>query len=550
MYQALYRKWRPKTFDEVAGQSHITETLKRQVMLNRLSHAYLFTGTRGTGKTTCAKLLARAVNCENPQNGNPCGKCPACLGIENGSILDVLEIDAASNNSVDNVRALREDAVYTPASVKKRVYIIDEVHMLSGSAFNALLKILEEPPEHLMFILATTELHKVPATILSRCQRYSFKRISPEVIQARLLEIAGAEGMELTQEAAEMLSRMADGSFRDAISLLDQCAGEKIDKERVINAIGIADSEEIYKIFSAVKARDGSAVMSVLDELYMNGRDVSAVLDRLSELYRDLLMLKLAPRGGAALLKGGFTADELKALSQNVAVPSLLGGLEILEETVSGLRASANRRIAAELCLLRLCDYAPALPVLDFARAADIDEKPDEAPLFSSEKSGNNAVPKPAAPDGIPDNDELPWDTSPAPTDEKSFSSTEPRMEEIYQEAQPVPDTTGAALDWQTLLRALKKNTEDYILTILADSSQVEGRVEGNVIKIMAKNPFALSMLDSSDIKTAVAEAASSVSPGARRVEIVEFQQSDTPNESKLDRLMSRFDIKFNDEGE
>ena len=211
MYQALYRKWRPRTFDDVVGQSHITDTLKRQVATGRLSHAYLFTGTRGTGKTTCAKILARAVNCEHPVDGNPCNQCPSCLGIESGSILDVLELDAASNNGVDQVRALRDEAVYTPAAVRKRVYIVDEVHMLSTAAFNALLKILEEPPEHLMFILATTELHKVPATIKSRCQQFSFKRILPGDIAARLAYVAREEGIELRGEGASLLARLAGG---------------------------------------------------------------------------------------------------------------------------------------------------------------------------------------------------------------------------------------------------------------------------------------------------------------------------------------------------
>ena len=233
MYQALYRKWRPRTFDDVVGQSHITDTLKRQVSGDRLSHAYLFTGTRGTGKTTCAKILARAVNCQNPQNGNPCNQCPACLGIENGSILDVLELDAASNNGVDQVRALRDEAVYTPAAVRKRVYIVDEVHMLSTPAFNALLKILEEPPAHLLFILATTELHKVPATIKSRCQQFSFKRILPGQIAQRLEYVAGQEGIDLTPEGAALLARLADGGLRDALSLLDQCSGGggRVDEE-------------------------------------------------------------------------------------------------------------------------------------------------------------------------------------------------------------------------------------------------------------------------------------------------------------------------------
>lgn len=228
MYQALYRKWRPSTFDDVSGQEHITDTLKAQVVNGRVSHAYLFIGTRGTGKTTCAKILAKAVNCQNPENGNPCNICEACVGIDRGTILDVEELDAASNNGVDSIRAMRDEAVFSPANVKRRVYIVDEVHMLSVSAFNALLKILEEPPEHLMFILATTELHKVPATILSRCQRHSFKRLENSVVSQRLMFVAKNEGLNLTAQGAELLSRLADGSMRDGLSLLDQCSGSDI----------------------------------------------------------------------------------------------------------------------------------------------------------------------------------------------------------------------------------------------------------------------------------------------------------------------------------
>ena len=258
MYQALYRKWRPRTFDDVVGQDHITETLKRQVASGRLSHAYLFTGTRGTGKTTCAKILSRAVNCQNPVDGNPCNQCPACLGIENGSILDVLELDAASNNGVDQVRALRDEAVYTPAAVRKRVYIVDEVHMLSTPAFNALLKILEEPPEHLMFILATTELHKVPATIKSRCQQFSFKRILPGQIAQRLGYVAGQEGIDLTGEGAALLARLADGGMRDALSLLDQCAGagQRVDEQEILDTLGLAGNLETAKLMGLIAAHD------------------------------------------------------------------------------------------------------------------------------------------------------------------------------------------------------------------------------------------------------------------------------------------------------
>ena len=280
MYQALYRKWRPKVFSDVIGQTHITETLQKQVAEGRTSHAYLFTGTRGTGKTTCAKILAKAVNCEHPVNGDPCCQCPSCLGIESGSFLDVLELDAASNNGVDQVRALRDEAIYSPANVKKRVYIVDEVHMLSTPAFNALLKILEEPPEHLLFILATTELHKVPATILSRCQRYSFKRITPGDIAKRLTYVAKQEHIDLTPDGAEILSRLADGALRDGLSLLDQCAaaGGTIDSAAVLEVLGLAGNLQTAQLLECILRRDAKAALLLLNQLYAGGKDVGAVL--------------------------------------------------------------------------------------------------------------------------------------------------------------------------------------------------------------------------------------------------------------------------------
>lgn len=532
MYQALYRKWRPKTFDDVVGQQHVTDTLKRQVLLGRLSHAYLFTGTRGTGKTTCAKLLSRAVNCENPVGGNPCGKCPACTGIENGSILDVLEIDAASNNGVDNVRALREDAVYTPASVKKRVYIIDEVHMLSNPAFNALLKILEEPPEHLMFILATTELHKVPATILSRCQRYSFKRVSQEDIAARLAAIAGAEGMELSKEACEMLSRMADGSLRDALSLLDQCSGDVIDKERVINAIGVADTQEVCRIFSAVNSKDAFMALNILDELYTNGRDVSAALDRLAELYRDILMTRLAPKGGSSLLKGGFTAAELARLGEDTDVSVLLAGLDILEETLSNLRTSANRRIAAELCLIKLCDHVPAAP-----GSTCITAQPLSTPVKSAEK------PEPVL------NEEAAAQHASAVAEENA--GIIPIALDIPPAGRELPPAAPQhSLNWKSMLCEMKHNLDDYIYKILEDTSQIDAELSGGVIRVMWKNPFAMSMVDESRVKQMIAEAAKKLSGENWRVLVEEYRTGEAKSESKLDRLMSRFDIKYDDEGE
>lgn len=356
MYQALYRKYRPKTFDDVVGQEHITETLKKQVETGRLSHAYLFIGTRGTGKTTCAKILAKAVNCEHPVNGNPCNQCAACRGIDDGSVLDVVELDAASNNGVDNVRALRDEAVFSPASVRKRVYIVDEVHMLSNSAFNALLKILEEPPEHLMFILATTELHKVPATILSRCQRHSFKRIPVDTITARLNFVAQQEHLNLQPDAAALLARMADGGMRDALTLLDQCCGnECISTDAVISAIGLAGNLRTAQLLRSVAAGDTAGALEQFRELWQDGKDPSALLDELSMLQRDLLMQAVAPRGGRELLSGAYDPVTLEELSGAFSPAQLLANLQSIQQTLGAMASQPNPRIAAELCLIRLC---------------------------------------------------------------------------------------------------------------------------------------------------------------------------------------------------
>ena len=423
MYQALYRKWRPKTFEDVVGQGHITETLKRQVAEGRLSHAYLFTGTRGTGKTTCAKILAKAVNCEQPENGNPCNRCPSCLGIESGGFLDVLELDAASNNGVEQIRALRDEAVYAPANVKKRVYIVDEVHMLSTSAFNALLKILEEPPEHLMFILATTELHKVPATILSRCQRFSFKRITPEDVQRRLRYVAQQEQIDLTEDGAELLSRLADGALRDGLSLLDQCAasGGTVDARAVLDALGLAGNLQTAQLMRCILNEDAQGALTLLHQLYAGGKDMGAVLSALSTLGRDLLIRKTAPKGGAALLSGGYDSATLEELGTAADASRLIAILTTLQNTSAGLLRSTNLRTDAELCILKLCDQSLSgdwtalvsrVKKLESAVKA-LQERPIAAAPAAQEKRRSAATPVPVSPV-----DDAPWeDAPPLPTD-------------------------------------------------------------------------------------------------------------------------------------
>ena len=318
MYQVLYRKWRPKVFSDVVGQPHITSTLTNELKAGRLAHAYLFTGSRGTGKTTCAKILAKAVNCLNPIDGNPCNECEICKGIDSGSILDVVEIDAASNNGVDNIRDLREETNFTPSKAKYRVYIIDEVHMLSIGAFNALLKTLEEPPEYVMFILATTEVHKLPATILSRCQRFDFRRIAPEDITGRLKYIAEEENISLTDDGAMLIARIADGGMRDALSLLDQCAGEskEVNAETVRKSAGLADRDYLFAVSDAVINHDCKKVLEIIDSLHNSSCDMERLCTELTEHFRNFMICKTMPSPSELII---CTDDELSRIKDEAS---------------------------------------------------------------------------------------------------------------------------------------------------------------------------------------------------------------------------------------
>lgn len=374
MYRALYRKWRPQVFSDVSGQNHITETLMNEISTGRLSHAYLFTGSRGTGKTTCAKILAKAVNCLNPQNGSPCNECRICKGIDDGSILDVTEIDAASNNSVDNIRDLRDEVNFTPAAAKYRVYIIDEVHMLSTGAFNALLKTLEEPPEHVLFILATTEVQKLPATILSRCQRFDFRRIPPESIAARLMTVAENENLQLSDDAALLIARISDGALRDALSILDQCAGynEPITVNTVGNAAGLLGKDYLFEISDALLNQDSPAVLDIIDRLHSSSCDMERLMSELVNHFRNIMMAKTTRNPEKFIVS---TPDELQRYKENadkMTYGTILHIMETLCREASQLKYSSHQRAQTETTLIRLCE--PALSTDNSAVIRRLDE--------------------------------------------------------------------------------------------------------------------------------------------------------------------------------
>ena len=490
MYQALYRKYRPQTFDEVVGQRAVTDTLKSQLRSGKLSHAYLFTGTRGTGKTSCAKILAKAVNCENPHDGNPCNCCSACRSIDAGSCTDVLEIDAASNNGVDHVRALRDEAVYTPAQVKKRVYIIDEVHMLSVSAFNALLKIIEEPPEHLLFILATTELHKVPATILSRCQRFSFRRLLPEDIASRLNYAAYQEGISVDPEALKLLSRLADGALRDGMSLLDQCASAssgEVTRQTVYQVLGLAGDRKTAEIMHAVANQDAANALSLFDQLYSSGKDVAAMTDELSQLARDLLILKTAGKAAESMLSGVCTQEEMQPLL-SMSAGELLYITTTLQNTAAGFAKSANRKLDMELCLMQLA--SPTLTIEPNALNARLSKLED---LIRSGKFQVQTVSAPMQEEAPP------WDDADAP----------PEPSEASPKAEAPKDAPIGF--WADFVAKVRPELPVKARGFFAPSGPLSGELNGDLLVLTAESPFVHGIVSDESVLSIVRNAAASM---------------------------------------
>ena len=456
MYRALYRKWRPQRFEDVVGQRAIVTALKNQITAGRVGHAYLFTGVRGTGKTTCAKIFAKAVNCLHPVNGDPCGECEICKGIDNGSLLDVVEMDAASNNGVDDIRDLRDETAYTPSACKYKVYIIDEVHMLSTAAFNALLKTLEEPPAHVIFILATTEIQKVPATILSRCQRYDFTRIGPEDIAHRVEYIAGEEHLELTTDGAELIARLADGALRDALSILDTCAGvtTKIDADVVRRMAGVTDRSYLFHISDALEAQDGATALAELAQLRQQSVDVKRLTEELIAHYRALMLAALP--GGQALLSGVSPEEEALYLQKGpeLGQREAIRAIRTLGNALEHMTRGSDQRIELELALFSLSEppqQMQAVPVQAQAAPARAAQPAAPRPFVSAPVQPFASAPVQAAPAAVPEKEPeaVPVPQEPAPQPAAAEAPPAPVDDAPPLPEEPPVQPAEAVLPWE-----------------------------------------------------------------------------------------------------
>ena len=539
VYQALYRKYRPQTFSDVVGQKGVTDTLRAQIETGKLSHAYLFTGTRGTGKTSCAKILAKAVNCLDPQDGNPCNCCAACRAIDDGSCMDVLEIDAASNNGVDSVRVLRDDAIYTPSEVKRRVYIIDEVHMLSIAAFNALLKIIEEPPEHLIFILATTELNKVPATILSRCQRFSFRRLRPEDIAGRLNFIAYQEGIQIAPAALRLLARLADGAMRDGVSLLDQCASAcqgELTEELVCQTLGLAGVKRTGELLMAAGKQDTAQALSIFEALYAEGKDLGALFDELSALCRDLLVLKAAPKSGVSMLSGIADESQAAEFEKLFAPAELLRDLTLVQAAKGAVGKNADARVAAELCLMQLCEPSLKLDAQSLgARVSKLEER-----LATGNFTPAKQQAKAESAENEEDDDRPPF---PDDADDPLAGLAPPMDAREAEKPQEKKATDGAQeeLDrrWPELAASLREGLGVRERGFFAPGGPVRPRLKGDTLILTAPSQFVLDIIKGPNVQKIAAEKASAFFGRPMQVQFALAGQLDASGKDPMDALLA-----------
>ena len=505
MYLALYRKWRPKLFTDVVSQEHITTILQNQVRTGKTAHAYLFTGSRGTGKTTCSKILAKAVNCLHPVDGNPCLECAVCRGIEDGSILDVTEMDAASSNGVDDIRSLRDEANFAPTTAKYRVYIIDEVHMLSPSAFNALLKIMEEPPPHVIFILATTELHKVPATIVSRCQQYDFRRIRPEDIEKRLLFVAGEEKITLSEDAAALIARLSDGGMRDALSLLDQCiaAGDTVDAQVVADTAGVAGREPLFFLSEAILSHDTAGALTIVNDLYENAKGIDRIAAELTAHFRDVLLCRSVSDPKKLIVCLPDELSRLQKMAESVSLDRILSILRELQRCTEALSRSSDKRVELEMTMIRLCDpsfdaprelSSPQAPASSAQTAALTARLAQLEKLVAQLTQFPAAAPAPVAGTSVsPEPAEKPVAAQTVSPAEENPKKEPPVLQELPE--QPLPE-------WESLLREMESG--DPALFSMLDGSTAAR--SGKTVIISSPNPMLRGMLMTNNIGARLAD--------------------------------------------
>lgn len=558
MYRALYRKWRPQTFDDVYGQLHVTKTLKTELETGRISHAYLFTGSRGTGKTTCAKILSKAVNCLHPVDGNPCNECEICKGIDNGSIMDVIEIDAASNNSVDNIRDLREEVNYTPANTKYRVYIIDEVHMLSPGAFNALLKTLEEPPSYVIFILATTEIHKLPATILSRCQRFDFKRIASSDIISRLKFVAEKENVQISENAANLIANISDGGMRDALSLMDRCLSitDNIDENTVSTAAGIAGTAHLFEFSDYISKAEFTNALTLVSRLHNEACDIESICTGLCEHFRNLMVAKTVNDCSGLIICSNEELEKYKESAKALSISKILECIDILGSAAASIKNSNNKKIKLEAAVIKMCginntegsssDFEKRLASLEEKVAslvsgavkteAPVTEKKEYNPFFDGPRK-ETPEEKPVHITHIEDKKEV------SPVQVHKLEESEKEEKSAYYITNVYPD--GQFNLWPDIVsKTLKYNPPLY--SLLVDTNAI---IENNKIIIITENSslssFLREMSRFEDLKKAIID----VTGGLMKASIRCTQQKQEKEASNpiLDAMKSKIK-EFNED--
>lgn len=533
MYQVLYRKWRPRYFRDVVGQEHITTALKNELVSGRINHAYLFTGCRGTGKTTCAKILAKAVNCLNPQNGDPCGECDNCVDFAEGKLYDVVEIDAASNTGVDNIRTIIEEAMQHPSNpnVRYRVYIIDEVHMLSGGAFNALLKTLEEPPSHVLFILATTEVHKLPATILSRCQRFDFHRISPDKMSQRLCYIAQQEGADLSVDAALLIASVADGAFRDALSILDRCIGNSLDitEQIVREAAGLANRDYLFSIGDSLKERECAEALIAVDKLYKDSKDMAQLCRELIAYFRNLMLIKSLKEPRELLVMSNEEYSQSQQQARYISLGEIIYAMDALQIACDRMSRGNDSRTELEMALIKICSPEMSQDlqsILD--RLSSLERKlrngitvtADSKSVASESQPIHNLTPQEA------ERTEKPQPIVTNPAQESARVQSSASIEEIMKSCVPMQQ-------WQDVLDVVKKESK----SVATAFAKTNAYTSGDYLLIESDSDLPFKMLKSQHQREAMRSAIKEVT--GRVYKLGPYKPSGEKAEKKEDPLKS-----------